>query len=344
MEQKSLATKPIHLKTGFIALMFALWFLVIPLIVGIALLISSNKFEKRQEERYKAIDKIDAYKYEVQQEAEQTKKQADDLLVKSQGEADLIIKNSKKAAEQYSDEMHKKADTALEKAKTKAQDIKSEAKRSVAELNTQANNLRQQNTQLKQELQMLSEEVFNLYTLVTVDENITSEEYKSKYNLLVLEEKELSKSDRAIIKKSSEISKRIIDNDVKQLLRCFNSETAATISSITVKNIDTVKSKIIKTFEALNKLFTTDEVELSKELLEIKLKEADLMYSYEYQKEQEKLQQKAIKEQMIEEEKVRREIEREKVKVEKEERQFKNEISKETLNKTTLPRQTQYRA
>ena len=52
------------------------------------------------------------------------------------------------------------------------------------------------------------------------------------------------------------------------------------------------------------------------------------MFKYEYQKEQERLQQKAIREQMVEEEKVRREIVKEKAKIEKEENQFKNEITK----------------
>lgn len=63
-------------------------------------------------------------------------------------------------------------------------------------------------------------------------------------------------------------------------------------------------------------------------MLEIKLEQADLMYAYQYQKEQERLQQKAIREQMVEEEKVRREIEKEKAKIEKEENQFKKEITK----------------
>lgn len=52
------------------------------------------------------------------------------------------------------------------------------------------------------------------------------------------------------------------------------------------------------------------------------------MFKYEYQKEQERLQQKAIREQMVEEEKVRHEIVKEKAKIEKEENQFKNEITK----------------
>lgn len=122
--------------------------------------------------------------------------------------------------------------------------------------------------------------------------------------------------------------KKQIENDAKQLLRCFNSETASILLALTVKNIDSSKNKIMRCFETLNKLFDTDKVSLSKEILELKLEQADLMYAYQYQKEQEKLQQKAIREQMVEEEKVRREIEKQKAKIEKEEKQFQNEITK----------------
>ena len=67
---------------------------------------------------------------------------------------------------------------------------------------------------------------------------------------------------------------------------------------------------------------------LPKKILEYKLEELNLVYTYELKKEQEKEQQRAIKEQMIEEEKVRREIERQKAKLEKDQIQCSNEINK----------------
>ena len=336
MEQKtnSLATKPFHLKTGFIAFMFALSFLVVPLIVGIVLLTKQKKYEDMQRERYYMIDEAEIYSTE-------TKRKADEIMVQKKQEADLIIANANKEGKEIVKEQKKKAQSIIEKAEQKSADIIEQAEKNAAEterirktcvsqvrlLNQNADDLRMDINDLKSQLKKLQEEVLIEYTIISIDENITSEEYKSKYNLLILEEKELTKNDGAIVKHSYE-NKKIVDSAVKQLARCFNSETAAAISSVTVKNIANVKSKIIKTFEVLNKLFAIDEVEIDKDFLAIKLQEADLLYAYEYQKEQEKLQQKAIKEQMIEEEKVRREIEKEKAKVQKEETQFKNEISK----------------
>jgi len=318
MEQKanSLANKPFHLQTGFIAFMFALSFLVIPLIVGIVLLTKQKKFEDMQRERYYMIDEAEIYSTE-------TKRKADEIMVQKKQEADLIISNANKEGKEIVKEQKKKAQSIIEKAEQKS----AETEKARAELVSQIRFLNENANDLKSELEELQEKVLMEYTIISIDENITSEEYKSKYNLLILEEKELTKNDGAIIKHSYE-NKKLVDSASKQLLRCFNSETATALSSITVKNIANIKSKIIKTFELLNKLFAIDEVELDKKFLEIKLQEADLLYAYEYQKEQEKLQQKAIKEQMIEEEKVRREIEKEKAKVQKEETQFKNEISK----------------
>lgn len=189
--------------------------------------------------------------------------------------------------------------------------------------------LKDEKAALLKELDKLSSEILINTTVIPVDDKITSEEYKSKYNISVLNEKEYIKSGNAInIHYVSNAPKKTLNNNIKQLLRCFNSEVASAISSISIKNIDSVKGKILKTFETLNKIFETDQISLDKQLLEIKLEQADLMFKYEYQKEQERLQQKAIREQMVEEEKVRREIEKEKAKIEKEENQFKNEITK----------------
>lgn len=133
------------------------------------------------------------------------------------------------------------------------------------------------------------------------DDNITSEEYKNQLCLLRTNQNDFMKSNDCIIysKTADEQNKRTLNNNVRQLLRCFNSETNNIIANVTVKNIDSSRNKIQRVFETLNKLFVTDGVSLAQK-----------------------------KEQMIEEEKVRREIEREKAKLDKEETQFKNEISK----------------
>lgn len=164
-------------------------------------------------------------------------------------------------------------------------------------------------------------------TQIFVDDNITSEEYKNKLSIIRLNQKEFIKNEQAVDILIYQERKKLKDN-IKQILRCFNSETSAIINSLTVKNVDTSRAKIIRTFEIINNIFKIDGVQITKEYLEMKLEEFNLFYSYQQKKEEEKEEQKAIRQQMLEEEKVRREIEKEKSKIAKEEKQFQSEISR----------------
>nr|WP_321026334.1 DUF4041 domain-containing protein [Clostridium neonatale] len=158
-------------------------------------------------------------------------------------------------------------------------------------------------------------------------DGLTSEECKNKITLLKMQEKELIKSNDAVVI-YSDANKSVINNNLKQILRCFNTECDNILMNLSVKNIDNMRGKISKSFESINKIFKVDGLELNKSLLELKLEELNLVYTYELKREQELELQKEIKAQMIEEEKVRREIEQEKKKIEKDQAQFTNEINK----------------
>ena len=62
--------------------------------------------------------------------------------------------------------------------------------------------------------------------------------------------------------------------------------------------------KIIRSFEALNKIYKVDYVEISREYLKIKLEKLNLINERAIKIEQEKELQREIKEQMKEEEKL----------------------------------------
>lgn len=96
--------------------------------------------------------------------------------------------------------------------------------------------------------------------------------------------------------------------------------------NLSVKNIDSMRNKVAKSFETLNKIFQVDGISMCNKILEYKLEELNLTYTYELKREQKKEIQKAIKEQMVEEEKVRREIEHQKQKIEKNQLQCSNEV------------------
>jgi hypothetical protein len=187
--------------------------------------------------------------------------------------------------------------------------------------------LKQAITGLSKEIEDLSKDSIISSYQHSVYDGITSEECKNKLSLLKAKEQELVKNDKAI-KVSSSDSKKVLNNNIKQIIRCFNAECDNILLALKFKNIDAQRGKVEKCFSTLNNIFSTDGIALTQELLEIKLEQLNLVYTYELKKEQEREHQKAIREQLVEEEKVRREIEREKAKIEKEELQFKNEISK----------------
>ena len=190
----------------------------------------------------------------------------------------------------------------------------------ISQLNIEIHNL-------KAEIEVAQQEAIAVSSSVPVDYDISSAEYKDKFALAQLNEKECISSNNAV-SVHSDAPKSVINANVKQILRCFNSEAAAIIKNVTTRNIDSARSKIIKSFEMLNRIFAPDGVELNRPLLEIKLEQLNCMYGNQVMAEREKEEQRAIREQMLEEEKVRREIAREKAKLDKEERQFKNEIQK----------------
>lgn len=204
----------------------------------------------------------------------------------------------------------------------------------ISKKNTELNQLCSEISRIKKELENKKLEAENLEPLVTVAnidteglELATSQELKNILSKYKLEESELVKNNTAI-NTLFDSDKKFINNQIRQILRSFNAECDLAISNVTLKNIDTMRNKILRSYETLNKIYKSDGVQITKEFLENKLQQLITAHSYQEKLEDERVQKKLIQEQLKEEEKVRREIEREKAKIEKDETQFKNEISK----------------
>lgn len=195
------------------------------------------------------------------------------------------------------------------------------------DIHTEIKKLTNKKEQLQKEIDILTQEsIVSSYDYSNY-ETLTSEQCKNELTLLKNQEKNIIKENKAIINSSNQEA-RVVNNNIKQLLRCFNCECDNTFLSLTYKNIDTLRNKIAKIFESLNTIFSTDNIALSETLLRLKLEELNLIYSYEIIKQNEIELEKERRAQLLEEEKVRREIEKEKQRIYKEETQFKNEVSK----------------
>lgn len=243
-------------------------------------------------------------------------KNADEYAAFTNANADQRVQDAKAATEKMRKETE---DSCTQKIQAVEREL-TQKRECISQLNIEIHNL-------KAEIEVAQQEAIAVSSSVPVDYDISSAEYKDKFALAQLNEKECISSNNAV-SVHSDAPKSVINANVKQILRCFNSEAAAIIKNVTTRNIDSARSKIIKSFEMLNRIFAPDGVELNRPLLEIKLEQLNCMYGNQVMAEREKEEQRAIREQMLEEEKVRREIEREKAKLDKEERQFKNEIQK----------------
>ena len=218
----------------------------------------------------------------------------------------------------------------IDKLKDKVKTMKEELDKH-GDISAEVVSLHKQAAALRAEISILEKESVAKYADVPLDYDVTSEEIKNEISLLKMKQNEFIKSGEAVkcsLAKYGQQSKKAMNDNIKQLLRCFNAETTSILSNLTVKNVDPSRNKIQKSFEILNKIFAVDMVSINEEYLKMKFEELSLLYNYQLKKEQEKEEQKAIREQMLEEEKVRREIEREKAKIEKEENQFRGEITK----------------
>ena len=302
-------TKKWFQKLIIICILFCFSFLIVPLIIAIKKLIdfrreynpiinkcidleaAENKLSFKQKELEKMIDEKTAKINDLDSQYE-TKSSQHEAALKS------LEKDSEKDLKELEEKYQQ------EKARWE-QDIKT----------------------LNIEHQLLTQDTLIAHYNFTDYDGLTSEECKNQISLLQVKEQELIRNGKAVKTEYRE-SKKAQNNNVKQIIRCFNAECNNILMDISSKNIDSMRSKTSRAYESLNRIFEVDGVALAPEMLGWKLEELNLAYTYEVKREQEKELQKEIKAQMLEEEKVRREIEREKKKIEKDQTQLTNEINR----------------
>lgn len=187
----------------------------------------------------------------------------------------------------------------------------------------------------KKEIIILDQEAlmqsFGLYT--PLYNLMSSAEYKAKIDSIREKQKDLIRNKTAVhfpvnwtVDGSKAKGKKMINDNIKQILRSFNTECDAVIDKVKFNNIESIKNKITKSYTDLNKLNQVCGVSIMHDYLNLKLDELNLCYEYELKKQEEKEEQQRLREQMREEQKVLKEIEAAKQKIEKEEKHFSQEI------------------
>ena len=156
-----------------------------------------------------------------------------------------------------------------------------------------------------------------------------SAEYRSKLEANRAKQKKMLKDESATkcaveweVSGSRAKGRQMEKQKIKLMLRAFNGECDAAIAKATYRNVESLGKRIERSFNAINKLSSVNQIEILNPYLDLKLDELHLAYEWEAKKQEEKEEQARIREQMREEEKVAKEIEKAQAQAEKEEREF----------------------
>lgn len=132
--------------------------------------------------------------------------------------------------------------------------------------------------------------------------------------------------------------RKMMNNNIKQILRSFNNECEAAINKVKYNNFPTIEKRIVKSFEQLNKINESNRLEISAKYLDLKLEELHLAYEYERKKADEKEELREQRQREREEKALQKEIQSQKKIIDKDIKHYQNMIDelKQKLNKMTI--------
>lgn len=172
---------------------------------------------------------------------------------------------------------------------------------------------------------------FGLYT--PIYNLMTSSLYKQQITKCRDKQKQMVKNKTAAtcstswtVNNSVREGRKMVNQSIKLLIRCFNDECDALISKVKFNNYDSIKKRIERSFNLLNELNSSQMITLNYNYLLLKLEELALCYEYEQKKNQEKEELRAKKEEEREQAKLIKEIEEARKKIKKEQNHYMTQL------------------
>ena len=338
-----------YLSTWFIALLCACWFLIIPPIIGIILLIIKAVNDKKQKELFTQTFNQNN---QLSQEYSEMKQTCDEL-----GVTEYI--ETKKKIEQIEQESAAKITSAESEAKANLDSLNEEIQSNnvlIDKLRTEINELQQQDDKLKKSLATQQRKISRskeLYkSFAYAFDNFINLEIP--YNSCILSTSDLEDAE--------EIAPSVIlkDNLLKQYSARYTTKANKAIYNLMVialraelqnvlyalkyEKLDTaiehvkdISAKYLKIAGEGNQTIAGTLTKFIGELEYLFINAVKIEYNYYVKREQAKQEQMALKEQMRQEAEERKALEREKKHIQQEEEKFNTEISKlqDTMLNTT---------
>lgn len=149
--------------------------------------------------------------------------------------------------------------------------------------------------------------------------------YKDRLDEIRNEQKELIKSNKAAnfstnwtVDGSKSKGAKMVKDTIKMMLRAYNGECDTLISKVNYNNIDSIKKRIQKSADDINKMNQTTLTSISNKYIDLKKQELHLAYEYEQKKQLEKELLKEQREKEREEKALQKEVESQKKRIDKE--------------------------
>lgn len=116
--------------------------------------------------------------------------------------------------------------------------------------------------------------------------------------------------------------RKLVNDMIKLVVRSFNNEADYCVDNVKFNNIELGEKRILKSFEACNRLGKVMSVELSSKYLKLKLDELHLAHEFQLKKQEEKEEAKRAREELREQQKLEQEIRAAREKIAKERKHF----------------------
>lgn len=341
-----------YLSTWFIALLFGFWFLVIPLIFGIYLIIKqkaefTNLVQQRQEETMlemqkrteriiaKSFNNIELREVAHKDKENQFKIEADEkrkeiLLFNLVSQLNWIV-----AKQELNDHLVSQS----KELENQSVAIKKELHNSNRVVSRKFHQLRRLKGLLdsyKKEVITFKDEIlyqsFGFYDYHYQFEN--SQKYKDRLEIIRKEQKEAVRDNLAIQSKTNWLLNnsyhkgQVMNNkNIKMTIRSFNNECDAVIHKVKFSNIQSSEKRILKAKEQIDKLNSYNDIVITEHYLHLKLEELHLAYEYAKKKNDELEEQRHRKQLLREEMRAQKEIEERLKVLVKEQKHFQNALN-----------------
>lgn len=303
----------------------------------------NSKLSQMEKEKKAELDKLEKDKKTELNNLEREKtEEIDKKLAEKKDELANIDSKLEQMEKEKTEEINKKLQTKKQELSNLDLEYRNIQKQKEAQLNNELKLHQDKLAKVKKELAELDKELAIARDDVEMLEYgvyepkynfINSTKYKEELDKIRKKQKLMIKNKKAAvcyteweIKGSKSRGKSFTNANLKQILRSFNNETTVLIGKVSHSNIDSIEKRIEKSYKALNKLYTREDVHITYEYYTLKLEEMHLAYEYELKKQEEKEALREAREREREEKKLQKELEREKKKFDKENNKINEEI------------------